>query len=111
MRKKMTVSGPEKLLYITLGIMFLALGVVGLIIPIIPGVLFLAGAVYMLSRGSRRVKQFTDANPTISRMQARVEKLDAVSIAEKVQVTGLTMLQAIAVGSRKVAVGVRRLFA
>lgn len=107
----MTVSGPEKLMYITLGIMFLALGVAGLIVPIIPGVLFLAGAVYMLSRGSRRVKQFADGNPTIGRMQSRMNKMDAISMAEKVQVTGLMIIQTIAVGSRKVAVGVRRLFA
>ena len=33
----MNVSGPEKLLYITVGILLLALGLVGLLIPIIPG--------------------------------------------------------------------------
>ena len=60
----MTASGPEKLLYFTLGIMFLVLGVVGLIIPILPGVLFLAGALYMLSRASRRVRAIADDNPT-----------------------------------------------
>jgi hypothetical protein len=57
-------SGAEKLVYLTLGIMFLVLGVVGLLIPILPGVLFLAGTFYMLSRGSSRVQQLADDNPT-----------------------------------------------
>ena len=106
----MNVSGPEKLLYITVGILLLALGLVGLLIPIIPGVLFLAGAVYMLSRGSQSVRQYAESHPHLSCMQARMERLDAISMAEKAQVAGLTALQLVMSVGRKVYVGVRRLF-
>ena len=106
----MNVSGPEKLLYITVGILLLALGLVGLLIPIIPGVLFLAGAVYMLSRGSQSVRQYAESHPHLSRMQARMDRLDAISMAEKAQVAGLTALQLVVSVGRMVYVGVRRLF-
>ncbi|MBT4161282.1 MAG: DUF454 family protein [Gammaproteobacteria bacterium] len=106
----MTASGPEKLLYLTLGIIFLALGVVGLLIPIIPGVLFLAGAIYMLSRGSNRVREYAENHPQLSGFQRRMSELEAITIVERVQVAGLMALQTATVGSRKVYVGVRRLF-
>ena len=106
----MTVSGPQKLLYLTLGIMFLALGVVGLLIPIIPGVLFLAGAIYMLSRGSTRVREYAENHPRLSGFQRRMGELDAITIAERAQVAGLMALQTVAVSGRKVYFGVRQLF-
>ena len=106
----MTVSGPEKLFYLTLGIMFLALGIVGLIIPIIPGVLFLAGAVYMLSRGSRRVKEFADQHPKLQGLQQRMNQLDAVTIGEKFQVAGLMTANAVVVTVQKLHFGLRKLF-
>lgn len=106
----MTVSGPAKLMYITLGIMFLALGVIGLIIPILPGVLFLAGAVYLLGRGSSRVKQMADRNPTLRDMQVRMERLDGVSVLDKFKVAGLTVAGGAVTGIEKVFSGVKRLF-
>ena len=106
----MTVTGPQKILYLTLGILFLALGVVGLIIPIIPGVLFLMGAVYLLARGSRRVKAFADGHPKLRKMQHRMARFNAVTIVERVQVAGLMTLEAVVIGAQKLNVGVRRLF-
>ena len=102
-------SGAEKLVYLTLGIMFLVLGVVGLLVPILPGVLFLAGALYMLSRGSSRVKQLADDNPTLRSFQTRMDQVDAATVMEKVQVTSLMMIQGTAVGVRKISVGVKKL--
>ena len=102
----MVLNGAEKLIYLTLGILFLVLGLIGLIIPILPGVLFLAGALYMLSRGSQRVKTLSEQNPTLRRVQARMDQFDGVSALEKVQVACLAMVQAAAVGARKIYVGV-----
>ncbi len=107
----MKVSGAEKLVYLTLGIMFLVLGVVGLIVPILPGVLFLAGALYMLSRGSQRVKRIADEHPRLQGLQARMDQFDAVSILQKVQVTLLVSVQATTLGLAKAFAGVRRLIA
>lgn len=106
----MSISGPEKFFYLTMGLLFLAMGVVGLIIPIIPGILFLAGAVYMLSRGSERVRQYAESHPKLSRVQARMNQMDAISMAERAQVAGLLVLKTTVAGVQKVYVGVRRLF-
>lgn len=103
-------NGPTKLIYLTLGIMFLALGVIGLLIPILPGVLFLAGALYMLSRGSMRVKQFADSNETLQGVQRRIDRMEPLSALEKVQVAALETVRAIGVGAQKIGIGVRRLF-
>ena len=107
----MTVNGPEKILYLTLGIMFLALGVVGLLIPIIPGVLFLAGAVYMLGRGSERIRTFTESHPHLSGLQARLHRLNAVSVFDRIRVAALMTLETTVAGVEKLALGVRRLIA
>jgi uncharacterized protein len=103
------VSGVEKLFYLTLGIIFLVIGVVGLIVPILPGVLFLAGSLYMLGRGSSRVKQLADENPTLRRFQTRMEQVGAATMVEQLQVTFLTIIQVIAVGVRKISIGVKKL--
>ncbi len=103
------VSGAEKLFYLTLGIIFLVMGVVGLIVPILPGVLFLAGALYMLGRGSSRVKQLADENPTLRSFQARMDQVGAATVVEQLQVTFLMIVQGTAVGVRKISVGVKKL--
>ena len=100
-----------KLIYLTLGIIFLALGVVGLIIPVLPGALFLVGALYLLSRGSRRVKRLADEHPALRGLQNRMDRLDTVSVAQRVQVAFLMTIESVAVGIRKLFIGVRRLVA
>ena len=105
------MNGPLKLIYLTLGIMFLVLGVVGLIIPILPGVLFLAGALYLLSRGSTRVKQMADEHPTLRGLQRRMDQLDTATMAQRVQVAFLMTVESVAIGTRKLFLGVRRLIA
>ncbi len=105
------VTGAEKLIYLVLGILFLVMGVVGLLIPILPGVLFLAGALYMLSRGSSRVKQLADEHSTLSGFQKRMDQIDAATMLDKVQVTCLMIIQGAAIGVRKTVVGMRKLLA
>lgn len=103
------VSGAEKLFYLTLGIIFLVMGVVGLVVPILPGALFLAGALYMLGRGSSRVKQLADENPMLRSFQARMDQVGAATVVEQFQVTFLMIVQGTAVGVRKISVGVKKL--
>lgn len=105
------MNGPLKLVYLVLGILFLLLGVVGLIIPILPGVLFLAGALYLLSRGSTRVKQMADEHPTLRGFQARMDQLDTASMLQRFQVACLMTVESAAIGMRKLFLGVRRLVA
>lgn len=100
-----------KLIYLTLGIMFLVLGVVGLIVPILPGILFLAGALYLLGRGSTRVRQMADEHPTLRGVQQRMDQLDTATMMQRFQVTCLMTVEAAAVGMRKLFLGVRRMIA
>ena len=107
----MTVKGPEKLLYLTLGIMFLALGIVGLLIPILPGILFLGGAVYMLSRGSNRVREYAVNSPRLREWQLRMQRLDTVDTMARIKVAALMTLQSVVIGTQKLFTGLRRLMA
>lgn len=107
----MAASGPEKLFYLILGIIFLALGVVGLLIPILPGVLFLAGALYMLSRGSSRIRRLAEEHPRIRSLHQRMNRLSAVSALDRIRVTSLMTLQATVTGLQKLTLGVRRMIA
>gem|GEM_PF-766182 len=107
----MTVKGPEKLLYLTLGIMFLALGIVGLLIPILPGILFLGGAVYMLSRGSNRVREYAENSPRLREWQLRMQRLDTVDTMARIKVAALMTLQSVVIGTQKLVTGLRRLMA
>lgn len=107
----MTANGPERLIYLVLGILFLVLGVVGLLIPILPGVLFLGGAVYMLSRGSHQFRQFAERDPRLSGIQARMDRVQQVPILQRIQVAALMTASATASGVQKVFKGASRLIA
>ena len=83
--RSLYLSGPEmkgagrmgrwlKLVYLVIGVVCLMLGVIGLIIPIIPGVLFLMVALYLLSRGSHRIKSFSERQPHLRRLHRRMEQ-------------------------------------
>lgn len=89
------VSKPRKVIYLVIGGMCLTLGVIGLIIPIIPGVLFLMAAVYLLSRGSRRIKKFTDRDPRILQMQQRMDQFGEVKLADRIRLAGWMTLDAV----------------
>ena len=136
----MTVRGPARLLYLTLGVLCLGIGAIGLVIPVLPGALFLAGALYLLSRGSGRIRRMAAGHPVLGRLQSRMEGFDAASAAasglasciSKVRAvgqavmrrarpagqtmmksawaTGQVMLQGAVLGAQRLAGGARRLF-
>ena len=51
---------PLKLVYLVIATVCIMIGLVGLIIPVIPGILFLMVAVYYLGKVSRRVRNWSD---------------------------------------------------
>jgi len=89
------LSKPRKVIYLAIGGMCLMLGVIGLIIPIIPGVLFLMAAIYLLSRGSRKIKKFTDRDPRILQMQQRMEQFGEVNAVDRIRLAGWITLDAV----------------
>ena len=72
------MSAAKKFTYLTLGAICVLLGVIGLLIPIVPGVLFLAAAVYLGSKASRRVRHYLDANPHIREQRRRLHGFEGL---------------------------------
>ena len=83
-----------KLMYLAIGLVCLMLGIVGLIIPIIPGVLFLMAALYLLSRGSARIKKFSEGHPRMRHMHRRMEQFGVVSFPDRCRLAGWTVVEA-----------------
>lgn len=107
----MKVSGPEKLIYLLLGAVCLVLGIIGLVIPIIPGILFLGGALYLLTRGSTRIRAFANTDPRLQSLQRRLERIDGVGFLDRIKVSGLMAADAVVMGIQKLTLGIRRLLA
>ena len=90
----MRISKLQKLVYLVIGVVCLMLGVIGLIIPIIPGVLFLLAAVYLLSRGSRRIRKFTEKSPRVLLMRQRMDQFGEINVADRVRLAGWMTMDA-----------------
>lgn len=73
------MSPATKALYLALGVVLLLLGLLGLMMPVLPGIVFLAAAVYVFSRASRRFRVWSRRYPRLRRMHYRVEQLRAVN--------------------------------
>lgn len=102
-------SVPLKVVYVVVGVLFLVLGVIGLIIPIIPGLLFLVGAIYIFGKVSRRVRGWSDANPTFREVNARMERMSTVGAMDRVRVGCLWCLDAFVRGADRLMGGIARL--
>ncbi|MEX0943767.1 MAG: DUF454 family protein [Pseudomonadales bacterium] len=83
------VNSPMKVIYLVVGALLLALGLIGLVIPIIPGILFLIAAVYVLGKVSRRVRRWGQNNHTYRSVSSRFERMGHVSVLDRIKVTGL----------------------
>lgn len=82
----------KTLLVIVAGIC-LVLGVVGIILPIIPGLLFLAIAVLLFSRVSRRTANFLNEHPGWQRQQRFWKKSQYLAFHERVQLASLLAIR------------------
>jgi uncharacterized membrane protein YbaN (DUF454 family) len=87
------LSTSAKIFYGILAAVCVLIGLVGLLVPIIPGVLFLLGALYLVGRISVRVQQWSDAQSGLQRMYARLEGMRHVGIADSLKVARLTCLE------------------
>jgi len=69
------------------------IGIVGLLIPIIPGVLFLVAAVYFLGKVSNRIRRWTARQPTLSKIQGKFQRLTSIDIFDRFKVISLMGLE------------------
>lgn len=90
----MGINKPLKLIYLVIGVICLMLGVIGLVIPIIPGVLFLMAALYLLNRGSRRIRTFTERSPRVLLMRQRMDQFGDINVPDRIRLAGWMTLDA-----------------
>ncbi len=87
------LSKPMKLIYLAFGLVCLGFGLLGLIFPILPGVLFLLAALFLLSRGSARIARFAQSNSQIRKIQTRLDRMQAVSVPDQLRLAGWMVLE------------------
>lgn len=79
----------SNLLFRVLGVVvvsvFVVVGLAGLILPIIPGILFLFLAVYLMTRISRRFHGMMQRNPRFKRWSSRIGSISRLSLLENLK--------------------------
>ncbi len=90
---------PLPLVYRVLGIIlvvgFLLIGLVGLILPVIPGIVFLLLAVYVLTRISRRAAAYAHSQPWFNRHMRQLDAADSLSMSERIKLGFLLMARSV----------------
>jgi uncharacterized membrane protein YbaN (DUF454 family) len=64
---------------------FLLIGLIGLILPIIPGILFLVLAVFLMTRVSRRAATFAHSQPWFHRHMGQLNASSHLSVADRLK--------------------------
>lgn len=82
-----------RLVYLVVAVVCIMIGIVGLLVPIIPGVLFLVAAVYFLGKVSNRIRRWTARQPMLSKIQGKFQRLTTVDVLDRVKVISLMGLE------------------
>jgi len=96
-------SVPARLIYCVLGVMLLMLGVVGLVIPVIPGVIFLVAAIYVFGKVSSRVRRWSHRHPVFRNANAQFGRMGQVNVVDRLRVVSLMFVGVIVRGLDTVA--------
>jgi uncharacterized membrane protein YbaN (DUF454 family) len=87
----------------------LLLGIAGLVLPLIPGLLFLGLAAIVAARVSPRFAEILRQNATLRGYLDRTEGFGHLPLDQKVKLTGLLILKALIDGVAFLVAGVMRL--
>ena len=98
MKKPLNASPPQKITASVLVVACLAIGVVGLILPIIPGLLFLAIAAVIAARHFPSVDARLRTHRAIDKHLNNAERFRTLSLPAKVQVAGWLCLKMVVDG-------------
>jgi uncharacterized membrane protein YbaN (DUF454 family) len=88
-----------KILSIVLIVSFLFIGLVGLILPIIPGILFLLLALYLVTRVSRRISAIVHKHPWFNRNMRKLDAASTLTLGEKTKLSLLLTAKALIRGA------------
>ncbi len=87
----------------------LLLGLAGLILPLIPGLLFIAIAAFVAAKLSPRFAAVLRENGTLSSYLDQADRIAGVPLAQKIQVVGLLLLKMLIDGVALLVAGVMKL--
>jgi len=85
----------KKLVYIVIAILMLVIGLVGIVIPVIPGILFLAGALFYFGKVSPGVRSWSDEHPVLGKVNKRIDRMGELRIMDRIKLGALMSIGAI----------------
>jgi uncharacterized membrane protein YbaN (DUF454 family) len=92
--RKAPLSFASKVLGVILVALLLFVGVIGIILPIIPGILFLFLALYVLTRVSRRVAVIAHRQPWFSRFASKLDAVESLPMGQRFKFSFLVVAAA-----------------
>lgn len=98
MQSNKSLSVHHKLVYLVIAVVCIMIGIVGLIIPVIPGILFLVAAIFLMGKVSTRVKRWSDQQPMIQKIQNRLHRVQGASVLNQMKVVALMSLESLVSG-------------
>lgn len=107
-REKAKLGVPHKVLYTGLAVVFVVIGIAGLIIPVIPGLLFIVGAVFLLSKVSTRVQRWSEGQSWMSAVRVRMIQLGGLKPLAKARFLALLAVKSVVSGIEQTADSIRR---
>ncbi len=93
---------PMKVVYTVIAVVLLMIGVLGLIIPIIPGILFLIGAVLLLAKVSSRVHHWSEGQAWVRGARIRMIEMQGLRPVAKIRFAGLLAARSVVRGVQSV---------
>ena len=92
---------PLKIMYVVLAVICILVGLLGLLIPVIPGILFLLAAVYLIGRVSYRFRMWADQQPLLAKLSGafstrNFSRMKDLPVWTKIKVAGLMVLSSMA---------------
>lgn len=72
-----------KILFTVMALLCVIVGLIGLVLPVIPGVVFLVVAFLLLSRVSPRLARWAKRKPQLNRLQNRFNAMGRMSWSER----------------------------
>ncbi len=87
-----------KVVYTVIAVLLLIIGLAGLIVPIIPGILFLLGAVLIMAKVSSRVHHWSEGQAWVRGARIRLIQMQGLKPLSKVKFTLLLGVQSVVSG-------------
>jgi len=72
----------------------LMIGLAGIIIPIIPGLLFLAVALFYLGKVFPSIKSLSDSHPVLGKVNDRIDQMAEITMWDRIKVAALMSAEA-----------------